>query len=276
MSCVTLFDVRALISWMVLLLVGLVAAPALAFAVPPIQGHVTDTAGKLSSEDRLAINLRLQEIQRASGNHVVVFLAGSLAGSTIDDVAYETFQAWKIGEKGLDNGVLLVIAPNERKIRIETGRGVGSEITDVDAAAIISLIKPPLKGDRFREAILAGADAIEAKLTGRFVQKPSAANGSDFVLWSWLLWAALAGAIGAAIYWVARRLVRAIADSPGWTGGSGSSSWSSGSSSSSYSSSSYDSGSSSYSSSSSSDSSSYGGYDGGGGSSGGGGASDSY
>src|SRR6185436_945485 len=96
------------------------------------------------------------------------FVVGSLEGETIDDIAYKTFNAWGVGQKGKDNGVLLVIAPNERKVRIETGLGVGGALTDLQSNDIIrQVIAPKLKDNRFFEAIDQGTNAIaEALIKG--------------------------------------------------------------------------------------------------------------
>src|SRR5689334_9532120 len=80
------------------------------FAVPPIEGHVTDTAGVLKQADRAELELRLTEYMSQSGIEIAVFVTGSLQGQSIEDVAYTTFNSWRIGRASLDNGVLLVIA----------------------------------------------------------------------------------------------------------------------------------------------------------------------
>src|ERR1700679_3844186 len=116
-------------------LVALVALafPAFAFTPPALHGHVVDTAGALTAEEVAALDAKLDAVRQRSGFAVVAFVVGSLEGEPIDDVAYTTFNTWRVGEKGLDNGVLLVVAPNERKTRIETGKGVGGAPTDLQS-----------------------------------------------------------------------------------------------------------------------------------------------
>jgi len=154
--------------WLALLLgLGLftLARTGAAFDVPPIQGHITDTAGALTPEERAELEQRLTRYMDASGVEIAVFVAGSLQGETIEDVAYATFNAWKIGRAKLDNGVLLVIAPRERRIRIETGKGVGGQLTDLQASDIIDhRIAPQLRAGRTHDAIADGVDAIAAAL----------------------------------------------------------------------------------------------------------------
>jgi uncharacterized protein len=240
---------------------------ALAYVPPPIRGHVNDTAGKLGAADVASLEAKLEGVRKQTGHELVVFLLPTLGGETIEDVAYGTFNGWKLGRKGVDDGVLLVIAPAERKVRIETGKGVGGALTDLQANDIIrTKIAPSLKQERFREAIERGTDAIAAALgpggaTGAAPPTKSVGDrveetvGAVLVLLiGFFFLAALFGAIRDVLS--GKRPARS-------TG----SSWSSSSDYSSSSSSDYSS-----SSSSSSDSS----YSGGGGESGGGGSSDSY
>jgi uncharacterized protein len=145
----------------------LIASPALAaFTPPPLNGHVVDTAGKLTDADILYLDQKLERLRRKGGFEIVAFVVGSLEGETIDDVAYKAFNAWELGQKGRDNGVLLVIAPSERKVRIETGKGVGGALTDLQSNDIIrQRINPLLQQDRFRDAVDQGATAIARTLS---------------------------------------------------------------------------------------------------------------
>jgi uncharacterized protein len=129
--------------------------------IPTLYGHVMDTAHVLSDADIRSVDRRLDNFRQQTGYAIVVFVIGSLDGESVDDVAYKAFNKWRVGEKGKDNGVLLVIAPAERKIRIETGKGVGGALTDLQSNDIIrQVIAPPLRQNRFREAIEKGCDAI--------------------------------------------------------------------------------------------------------------------
>lgn len=152
----------ALLALAALLLLLLPSARAqAAFTPPPLNSHVVDTAGKLSDAEELQLDQKLDALRRQTGFAIVAFVVGSLEGETIDDVAYKTFNTWTIGEAGRDNGVLLVIAPAERRVRIETGRGVGGALTDLQSNDIIrQRISPLLKQDRFYEAVDQGTTAI--------------------------------------------------------------------------------------------------------------------
>ncbi|HEY5145199.1 MAG TPA: TPM domain-containing protein, partial [Polyangiaceae bacterium] len=135
---------------------------AAAFAVPPlVDGHVVDTAGKLSRDDIDALNRQLEATRLQSGYVIDALVAGSLEGASIDDVAYQTFQTWKPGDAKRDNGVLIVVAPNERQDRIEVGKGIEGALTDLQTDDIRrQLIEPHLKEGDVRGGIAAGADAI--------------------------------------------------------------------------------------------------------------------
>ena len=248
---------RGLRALVLSLMALLLPRSALAFNPPAIEGHVTDTAGKLTIAEDAELEAELAAVEAETGNEIAVLLCGSLEGETIEDVAYATFNAWKLGKQGVDNGVLLVIAPNERRVRIETGKGVGGALTDLQSSEIIRTeIGPRLKQDLFKEAIAAGTGAIAKALQGGGVASQPRSQDEANVL----VVAATFGFIllvFAFVFVVNRRRHARDGETGGFwssvdfTSGSGESSFSSSSSSSS-------------------------GFSGGGGSSGGGGASGSY
>src|SRR5262245_36716842 len=124
------------LAW-VFAVVALLWAPlAHAFVPPRMSGHVVDTAGVLSPEQVMRLEHKLERARRETGFAVVVFVPASLEGESIADVAYTTFNTWKIGSAKGDDGVLLVIAPKEHETRIETGKGVGGALTDLQSSHI--------------------------------------------------------------------------------------------------------------------------------------------
>jgi uncharacterized protein len=157
-----------------LMCVALTVRPAYAaFVVPPIEGHVTDTAGLLSASDRADLEQRLTRDMTDAGAEIAVLIIRSLEGETVEDVAYKTFNTWRVGRDKLDNGVLLVIALTEHRIRIETGKGVGGAITDLQASDIIEhRIAPQLRAGHYRDAVADGTDAIVAAVTNRSAPAP--------------------------------------------------------------------------------------------------------
>ena len=253
--------------WACLLAIGFVvfsASTALAtYTPPPLQGAVNDTAGKLTPEDDAALEAKIADYRAASGNEIVVFVIGSLEGQSIEDVAYGAFNTWKIGKAGLDNGVLLVIAPNERKTRIETGKGVGDRLTDLQSSMILTnQVQPLLKAGKFRAAVEAGVTSIETILAGRELPRPPGGISPKAELFIKIV-CGVFGALGVGlliftfVYFRGRKK-RALAAGESEASYDARTRATSGSS------------------SSSSSSSGGGGYSGGGGSSGGGGASGSY
>lgn len=153
---------------------ALVAVTALGYEPPRFQGAVTDLAGKLSGADRAALTRRIETIRGTTGNEIAVLILPTLGGESLEDVAYTTFNTWKLGQKGADNGVLIVVATGERRVRIETGKGTEGALTDLQASDIISQhIGPLLKEDRFAEGLTAGVVAVDRALrTGEVSSAP--------------------------------------------------------------------------------------------------------
>ena len=145
----------------------LLGGSARAFNVPKQTDYVTDLTGKLTPAELADLDNRLGDYERKTTNQVFVLLTPSLEGESIEDVGYQLIQTWRPGQKGKDNGVVLVIATGERRIRIETGKGVGGNLTDLQSNDIIRRrIAPLMREDRIHDAILAGVDGIAEALSG--------------------------------------------------------------------------------------------------------------
>jgi uncharacterized protein len=145
----------------------LVAGSARGFNVPKQTDYITDTAGVLSPDELTDLNNRLGDYERKTTNQIFVLVTPSLEGEPIEDVGYQLIQTWRPGQKGKDNGVVLVIATGERRIRIETGKGVGGDLTDLQSNDIIRRrIAPLMRDNRVHDAILAGIDGIAEALSG--------------------------------------------------------------------------------------------------------------
>ena len=125
----------------------LVAGSARAFNVPKQTDYVTDTASVLSAAELADLDNRLGDYERKTGNQIFVLVTPSLQGEPIEDVGYQLIQTWRPGQKGKDNGVVLIIATGERRIRIETGKGVGGDLTDLQSNDIIRRRIAPLMRD---------------------------------------------------------------------------------------------------------------------------------
>ena len=162
-------------------------------AFPELSGRVVDQAGLLeqSQEDDLASFLKQHET--ATGDQVVVVTLNTLDGYDIADYGYQLGRHWGIGQKGKDNGVLLIVAPNERKVRIEVGYGLEGKLTDKLSHDIIQdQIIPLFKEKRYDEGIVNGAHALLTVLGGGTLPTQSAENekidsGSDESSWSGLI-----------------------------------------------------------------------------------------
>lgn len=157
---------RFLAAILIALATLLTTALGLAFEPPPLHGHVVDTAAVLTQEEVLRLDRKLERARKQTGFAIVVFIPASLENEPMEDVAYKTFNTWKIGSDKGDDGVLLVIAPNEKKTRIESGKGVGGALTDVQSSHINrETINPLLKQGLYYEAANRGTDRILHELT---------------------------------------------------------------------------------------------------------------
>jgi uncharacterized protein len=236
---------------------------ALAQSFPALTGRVVDAANLLKPEERAAIEAKLKAHEDKTSDQVVVATVPSLEGTSVEDYANRLFRAWQLGQKKNNNGVLLLVAPNERKVRIEVGYGLEGALTDALSKVIITTaIAPQFQKGNFAGGIDAGVDAILSILTGdaeqwqrraevREDQSSSVDTIITFLIIAFILfqiYRAMRGGGGPGVYrrrggsgpWI-------IPTGGGWSGGGGGG-WSGGG----------------------------GGFSGGGGSSGGGGASGSW
>lgn len=149
-----------------LALLTLFSTPAWAKTFPAFTGLVVDQAGILPPDRKAALEVKLQAFQHASkeqgvGRQLVVATVSSLEGDEIQDYGYKLGRAWGVGLKGADSGTILLIAPNERKIGIETGPGVQGVLTDAYSSVIINTkIRPAFKGGDMPGGIDAGVAAL--------------------------------------------------------------------------------------------------------------------
>ena len=135
---------------------------------PALSGRVVDEAALLSPAQRAALTAELAGLESATTNQLVVVTLKSLQGYDIADYGYRLGRYWGIGQKGKDNGVLLIVAPNERKVRIEVGYGLEGVLTDYLCKQIIEgSILPAFKKGDYAGGITAGTSAIISRLSGR-------------------------------------------------------------------------------------------------------------
>jgi uncharacterized protein len=152
-----------------LILLLIFALPALASEpkYPPLTGRVVDDAGVLDASTKGDLTDMLAAHERASGQQIVVVTLPSLQGYTIEDFGYQLGRYWGIGQKGVNNGALLIVAPNEHKVRIEVGYGLEGTLTDAASRTIIENdILPNFKRGDFDAGVMAGTKSILNVLGG--------------------------------------------------------------------------------------------------------------
>ncbi|NWG26727.1 MAG: TPM domain-containing protein [Pseudorhodoplanes sp.] len=148
-------------------LLALVCVAAAALTFPPLSGRVVDEAGILDAATRAELTQKLADLEARSTDQLVVVTLRSLQGTSIEDCGYQLGRAWGIGQQGKNNGVLLIVAPNERKVRIEVGYGLEGTLTDAIASFIVQTsILPRFKANDYPGGIRRGVEDIIQVLTG--------------------------------------------------------------------------------------------------------------
>jgi uncharacterized protein len=160
---------------------------ALALDFPALSGRVVDQAGVMTAETRSDVESKLKNLEDKSGIQLVVATVKSLQGSDIETYANQLFRFWKLGDAKKNNGVLLLVAPSEHKVRIEVGYGLEGTLTDALSSVIIAgAIIPRFKTHDFSGGIERGVDGIISVLSGdksEWQQKPEVrpeGSTSDF------------------------------------------------------------------------------------------------
>lgn len=147
---------------------------------PTLAGRVVDNANFLGPATEQRLSQQLEAHENATGNQVVVVTLPDLQGYTIETFGYQLGREWGIGEKDKDNGVLLIVARAERKIRIEVGYGLEGRLTDAISSNIIhTVITPAFKKGQFERGISGGVDAIIQALGGEYTAKKPADKDSS-------------------------------------------------------------------------------------------------
>jgi uncharacterized protein len=176
------------------LLLASLAAAALTF--PPLTGRVVDAANIIPPDTRDALDQKLADLEAKGGVQLVVATVPSLQGQDIAPFANELFRTWKLGQSKVNNGVLLLVAPNEKRVRIEVGYGLEGTITDAMSETIIAnAMAPRFKTGDFAGGITRGVDDVITLLTtdpSEWQQRPAIRLDSDgFDPVTWLLFAGL-------------------------------------------------------------------------------------
>ena len=185
-----------------LLLALLIALPAWAeVAVPPLKGRVTDLTGTLKPEQAASLEQRLQSFEARKGSQIAVLIVPTTAPETVEQYALRVAEQWKIGRKKVDDGAILVVAKNDRALRIEVGYGLEGALNDATASRIIrEVIVPRFREGDFFGGISAGIDRMIRVIDGEPLPAPAkaappAGEGVLQILPVLLILAVVAGAI---------------------------------------------------------------------------------
>ena len=158
----------------VLLLAVLAGAASAALPTPPPPDRrINDYAGALSVDECARLEDTLRARERESSSQIVVAIFRSLQGESLEDYSVRLAQAWRVGQKGLDNGVIFVVFLDDRKMRLEVGYGLESKLTDALASQILrQVVAPRFREGKVADGIAAGLDAIERAIAGTYKAAP--------------------------------------------------------------------------------------------------------
>lgn len=157
----------------------LCAAGALAdIQFPTLSGRVVDNANLLSPDTEYQLTELMQQHEEQTGNQLVVVTLPDLQGLTVEEFGYQLGRHWKIGQEDRDNGALLIIAPDERQVRIEVGYGLEGALTDALSANIIhTKILPRFSSGDFDGGVTAGVESMIAAIGDEYVAEPTESGG---------------------------------------------------------------------------------------------------
>jgi uncharacterized protein len=179
MSAARVFVFALLLGWV---------APALALvAVPPLTGRVVDQTGTLSSGDIASLTQTLRDLETRKGSQIAILIVPTTDGEAIAPFALRVAEAWKIGRKKIDDGALLVIAKNDRHLRIEVGYGLEGALNDVTTKRIIDeVITPKFKSGDFAGGVSAGISRMIAIINGEKLPEPAPEHWQGPSLANWI------------------------------------------------------------------------------------------
>ncbi len=180
-------------------------------------GHVNDFAGILSSSEKTKLETTLSNFETSNGAQIAVVTVPTLGDETVDTYAVKLFQEWGIGQKGKDTGALLLVALQEKQMRIEVGYGLEGELTDAQSALIVrNVLAPAFKDGKYDEGIDAAVTTMIDVLGGNPNAVPATTDQADGASVNWFfiaiflpIW--LASILGRSKSWWAGGVLGAIA-----------------------------------------------------------------
>jgi len=146
-------------------------------AVPPLQARVTDLTGTLSPEQAASLEAELAQFEKARGSQIAILLVPGTQPESIEAYSIRVAEAWKLGRKGIDDGILVLVAKNDRKLRIEVGRGLEGAVPDAIAKRIVAeTIGPRFKDGDFYGGLKAGVAKLQTVIGGEALPPPRSAS----------------------------------------------------------------------------------------------------
>ncbi len=186
-------------------------------------GRVTDLTGTLSAQEIASLDQKLDNFERETTNQIAVLLIPSLEGDPLEDYSIRLAEKWKIGRQGRNNGVILLIVKNDRKLRIEVGYGLEGALPDGLAGTIIrDEITPRFRNGQFYQGVDAGTSAIMSAIRGEYKPAKQKTAYSTSVNWNWPGVLFVVFLILNLMDWVRRRRQYHSGGSGGWSSGGGS------------------------------------------------------
>ncbi len=157
-----------------LTITGALATGAAAIEVPYLSGRVNDAAAMIPPATRDRIESKLAELEKGTTAQLAVLTVASLDGEPLEDFSIKVAETWKLGRKGKDNGALLLIAKDDRKMRIEVGYGLEETLTDAMCRRILDgVVRPRFRAGDYGGGVEAGVDAVIAAIEGKEIPEPA-------------------------------------------------------------------------------------------------------
>ena len=162
---------------LLLLFVAVLAGAQAVLPIPPLAARVTDLTATLSADQRARLEEKIASFERQKGSQIAVLIVPSVLPETVTEYALRVVESWKLGRKGIDDGALLLVAKDDRKLRIEVGYGLEGALNDATAKRIISeTISPRFKQGDFYGGIDAGLDVMIKVAAGEALPEPKQAG----------------------------------------------------------------------------------------------------
>lgn len=180
-----------------LIFISFFTFPAFALDVPNYSGRVNDLAGLLKGDQVALLEKEILQNEKETSNQIAILTITSLEGDSLEDFSIRVVDSWKVGQKSKDNGVLILVVKDDRKTRIEVGRGLEGSLTDLVSGRIIDKIMIPAfqKGEYFR-GLSEGIGAIKLAVKGEFTADEEEDRG-ELISGAYIILAWVAGFAGA-------------------------------------------------------------------------------